>query len=192
MRRSHALAMTAVALTALSACGSSPAKTTTGAGKPEVATLQSAGPSPSVQASAKAQRPRERLDTTSEEFEAMLGPYNKCMAEHGGVTKGKGTGGPVAKPATREQEGKFDAANRICEPQYFPLPPWEKDPANPEARDFAVKVVKCLKNKGVKYVEVSDDGISIALGGDQNDSRSISMGMDLIPGCERKIAAEMK
>jgi hypothetical protein len=188
MRRSHVLVAAAVALTALGACGS-PGKSDAGGGK--VATLASAAPSASATAKPAAQRPRERLDTTTEEFEAMLGPYNKCMEEHGvGVKGGRGSG--VAKPATAEQEEKADAANRICEPQYMPLPPWEKDPANPEARDFALAVVKCLKGKGVKYVEVSDDGISLAFGGDQNDARSISMGLDLAPGCERTVAAKNK
>jgi hypothetical protein len=51
-------------------------------------------------------------------------------------------------------------------------------------------VVKCLKREGVKFVEVSEDGISIALGGDQNDSRSITLGMDRIGDCEREVAAK--
>jgi hypothetical protein len=191
MRRIQVPVVIAVALMALSACGSS-GTSSKPAGKdaaPKVATLVSAAATPS--ASAPAQRPRERLDTTAEEFEAMLGPYNKCMQEHGGFVKG-GSGGKPARPATSGEVDKTEAANKICEPQFMPLPPWEKDPANPESRDFARDVVKCLKAKGVKYVEVSDDGVSIALGGDQNDSRSISMGMDLIPGCERKIAAANK
>ncbi|GAA2894224.1 hypothetical protein Acy02nite_55390 [Actinoplanes cyaneus] len=170
---------------ALSAC--SPAKEATA---PEVATL--AGPSAAVSASPQSHRPRERLDTTPEEYEAMLAPYNKCIAEHGGMSRSAAAAGGAPKPASEKEVAKFDEANRICEPQYFPLPPWEKDPANPEAKDFARDVVKCLKGKGVKYVEVSDDGISIALGGDDNDARSISMGMDLIPGCERATAATRK
>lgn len=188
MRRSHMLVVGAIAVTAMSACGS--------AEKPhaeaKVATLTStaaAAPSPSP----SAERPRERLDTTPEEFEAMLGPYNKCMAEHGGSVKGSGGGQPnQVRAATKQEMDKSDAANRICEPQFFPLPPWEKDPANPEAKDFARAMVKCLKGKGVKYVEVDDDGISLALGGDRNDARSISMGLDLGPACEREVAAATK
>ena len=183
--------VSAVALAALSACGSStPEPKADGGGK--VATLVSGAPSASPSRSA-AQRPRQRLDTTPEEFEAMMAPYNKCVVEHGGLVKRNGsTGQSAPKPARPKDQAKYEAANKICEPQYYPLPPWEKDPANPEARDFAVATVKCLKEKGVKYVEVSDDGISVALGGDQNDRRSISMGMDLIPECERKIAAGKK
>ena len=189
MRRSHLVVVGAIALTALTACGSAEKAQSTSTGA-KVATLAStAAAAPS--ASAKVQRPRERLDTTPEEFEAMLGPYNKCMIEHGGLVKGEG-GKPAARPATKPEVDKAVAANRICEPQFLPLPPWEKDPANPEAKDFARAVVKCLKGKGVKFVEVSDDGVSLAFGGDQNDARSISMGLDLAPGCERKVAAETK
>ena len=178
----------AIAVTALAACGSAEKPR---AEEPKVATLAStAAAAPS--ASAKAQRPRERLDTTPEEFEAMLGPYNKCMGEHGGFVKGQSGKPGQLRPATKQEIDKSDAANRICEPQFFPLPPWEKDPANPEAKDFARAVVKCLKAKGVKYVEVSDDGVSMAFGGEQNDARSISMGLDLAPECERKVAAETK
>ncbi|BFU45239.1 hypothetical protein [Krasilnikovia sp. MM14-A1004] len=189
MRRSHVLAVVAIALTATSACGSAEKASDGGA---KVATLTSPQVSPS--ASAGAQRPRERLDTTAEEFEAMLAPYNKCLKEHGYSVR------DAKRAADRRQSGveaapeqqKQDEAFRTCEAQYYPLPPWEKDPANPEARDFAVAVVKCLKRKGVKYVEVSDDGLSYALGGKNNDSRSISMGMDLAPDCEREVAAAKK
>ncbi|SNY26190.1 hypothetical protein [Paractinoplanes atraurantiacus] len=189
MRR---LLVVAVALSALTACGKPAEETRTA----KVATLVSPSASASVKASPKAQRPRERLDTTAEEFEALLGPYNKCMYDHGGMVKGstiaqerkKAEAGPAGVSGTQTE--KFEAANKICEPQYYPLPPWEKDPANPEAKDFARATVKCLKQKGVEYVEISEDGLSIALGGDQNDPKSISMGLDLIPGCERDIAAK--
>ncbi|GAA0537839.1 hypothetical protein GCM10010172_18980 [Paractinoplanes ferrugineus] len=178
----------AIALTALTACGSSATKSDTEA---EVATLTSAGPaSASAQARSAAQRPRERLDSTPEELEAMMVPYDKCMKERG--APGKDEFAHLTAKQAEPVQAKYDAANKICEPQYYPLPPWERDPTNPESRDFAVGVVKCLKQKGVKYVEVDDDGLSYALGGDQNDKRSITKGMDLIPGCEREVAAKLK
>jgi hypothetical protein len=205
MRRSHVLAVTAIVLAAVSACGSAEQPQTTGGDTGEVATLKSAtATTAAATAATKApERPRERLDTTSDEFEALLGPYNKCMRENGAdfgkaelSDNATGAPGPAdlgqIKPGTAEEEAKFDAAQKICEPQYYPLPPWEKDPANPEARDFAVAVVKCLKKRDVEYVAVSDDGISIALGGDDNDPRSIRLGMDLLPECERQVAAAMK
>jgi hypothetical protein len=172
--RGHLVAASVLALAALSGCGQ-PEKDQSA----QVATLKSAAASPSAET--KAQRPRERLDTTPEEYEAMLEPYNKCMEQNGGFVKGG-----------KAEKAKFDAANRICEPQFLPLPPWEKDPANPESRDFARAVVTCLKDKGIEYVAVSDDGISIALGGEQNDARSIRMGLELAPECERQVAARMK
>ncbi|PRY21033.1 hypothetical protein [Pseudosporangium ferrugineum] len=194
MRRSYALVLAAVAVVALPACGSSKDEAAAPGGGAKVATLQSTAPTPDASASKKPQRPRERLDTTPEEYEALLKPYKQCMGENGVPQKASGRGGPVGapRPATAAENAKFDKANRICEPLYMPLPPWEKDPANPESRDFAVKVVKCLKGKGVKYVAVAEDGISIALGGDGNDSRSISKGMDKMPECEREVVAAMK
>ncbi|WP_412751113.1 hypothetical protein [Krasilnikovia sp. M28-CT-15] len=189
MRRSQVLAVVAIALTATAACGSTEKASDGGA---KVATLTSPEARPS--ASAAAQRPRERLDTSPEEFEAMLAPYNKCLKEHGiSVTDAK-RAADRAKPgdASSPEQQKADESFRSCEAQYYPLPPWEKDPANPEARDFAVAVVKCLKKKGVTYVEVSDDGLSYALGGRNNDARSIRMGMDLAPDCEREVAAAKK
>ena len=158
---------------------------------PKVATLSSpdSAPAGSAPASAAPERPRERLDTTPEEFETMLAPYNKCMVAHGAISKGDLAAGGQPRPATKAQNEEFEKAHRICEPLHFPLPPWEKDPANPEAKDFAREVVKCLKGKGIRYVEVSEDGISISLGGENNHSQSISKGLDLAPKCEREVAA---
>ncbi|WP_089154048.1 hypothetical protein [Micromonospora sp. NBS 11-29] len=186
MRRTQVLAVAAIVLVGLAGCGSSKeADRPVEGGTPKVASLATASATPS--ASTGAQRPRERLDTTPEEYQAMLKPYEKCMQEHGArLDKRRGAG------ATKADLEKNEAANRICEPQYFPLPPWEKDPANPQARDFAVAVVACLKEKGVRYVEVTDDGISLAFGGERNDARSIRMGLDLAPECERTVAATMK
>jgi len=185
-----ATALALTALVALSACGSSSeTKKDDGAQVASLATTQ-AGASDAAQPKATTQRPRERLDSTAEEIEALLVPFNKCL-------KKSGLGDQTKMKQAADQAAGGDggiskqdvAAYRACEEQYYPLPPWEKDPANPEARDFARAVVKCLKQKGVKYVEVSEDGLSPSLGGDQNDARSISMGMELAPQCERQAAA---
>lgn len=197
MRRSQALVVAAIALAAVSACGSGtdkPAAQGGGAqgGGAKVATLESAAPKTAATTKAP-ERPRERLDTTPEEFEALLGPYNKCLKGLGVNTKDlKRDAGPgdVAAPATGPEAEKMDKAARECEEKFYPLPPWEKDPANPDARDFARGVVKCLKGKGVKFVEVAEDGISIALGGDDNDSRSITLGLDKMGECERQVAKQ--
>jgi hypothetical protein len=147
---------------------------------PGVATLGSAAPSPS----ATPARPRERIDDTPEDYERLAQPYTDCLDQHGVGIKDtrKGTNAPAPKTVA-------DAAHEACD-HLLPLPPWEKDPANPESKDFFRDVVKCLRNKGIKYVEVVDGGY--ALGGPQNDQRSITKGMDLAPGCEREVAATMK
>ena len=184
IRRSRHLALvlaTAVVLTG-SACSKEPSRQDS----PQVATLSSAGSTPAASASAGADRPRERLDTTPEEFEAMLKPYNKCVRDQGAIPKQDWND---RKPTKADIE-KLEKADRFCNPRYFPLPPWEKDPANPEAKDFARDVVKCLKGKGIEYVAVGDNGVDVELGGEQNDMDSIRRGLDLMPECERSVAAK--
>lgn len=185
-RTAGSLLVALALLVPVQACSST--KSSTG-GEQQVATLASAGATPAASASAAANRPRERLDTTPEEFDAMLEPYNKCVREHGAKPKQDWRGDH--RP-TKSEIDKLEAADRICEPLYFPLPPWEKDPSNPEAKDFARDVVSCLKGKGVKYVEVGDNGTDIALGGEQNDHKSITKGMDLMPSCEQEVVAHRK
>ncbi|GIM90399.1 hypothetical protein [Paractinoplanes toevensis] len=186
MRRIHLVLL--VAVIALSACDSPEPEPDQGGGK--VASLTSSAP----KASAKPERPRERLDGTPEEYEAMLGPYNKCLKEHGALPKSEWYQGDQVPEKSKlvELAEKATEADRICGPLYSPLPPWEKDPANPEARDFARDVVKCLKGKGIKYVEVGDDGVEVELGGAKNDVPSIRNGLDLMPECERQAAANLK
>ncbi|MBW6439045.1 hypothetical protein KZ829_35485 [Actinoplanes hulinensis] len=179
----------AVTVFVLSACGS-PGDTSTEDSGTKVATLRSAAPAggPSAAVS-RPERPREKLGMTAEEYEALLEPYNRCMREQGfDARESRKKAADAAAVAESGDDGAV-RANRICEPQYLPLPPWEKDPANPEARDFAVGVVKCLKGKGVKLVEVAEDGISIALGGENNDALSIRLGMEHMSACEREVAA---
>ncbi|WFE65253.1 hypothetical protein [Micromonospora sp. WMMD714] len=150
----------------------------------EVATLQTATPSPTASATpAEAGRPRERLDDTPEDQKERLKPYVKCMAEHGvdiAKLRSDGTG-----------SDKTSEASRACD-RLMPLPPWEFDPANPEAGDFARDVVKCLKGKGVRYVEVGSDGTGWAFGGKNNDADSISKGLKYSPACQREVAAKRK
>ncbi|MCY1138251.1 hypothetical protein OWR29_09600 [Actinoplanes sp. Pm04-4] len=171
MRR-HVVVL-AIALTALSACGSQPEQQ---AEAPKVATLSSQAPS------AKPERPRERLDTTPEEFEAMLKPYYECMDEKGVLAVRVATNGRK-KAMTADEIAKGEAADRICEPLYYPLPPWEKDPANPEARDFARAVVKCLEGQGID-AGVEPDGLTVSFG------RDVRKGLDKLPECEREAAAK--
>jgi len=180
MVRSARLGLVAVvAVLGAGACSS--AQPDAGSGAPEVASL--AKPSASASAAAEQQRPRERLDDTAEDYEALVKPFNDCMEAHGQSKEQQVKqvqGGKELDPK------KVKAAQDACS-MLEPLPPWEKDPANPESKDFFRDVVKCLKDKGIKYVEVAEGGY--ALGGEQNDAQSISRGMDLAPECEREVAA---
>lgn len=165
------------------ACSSGPDEQT-----PRVASLipPSAAASAAAPASAavKQERPRRRLDETEADFQELLKPFQKCMKAQGlpGGEKDQGWVGGDDVPE------KQKAAQEACT-RFWPLPPWEQDPANPEADDFARDVVKCLKGKGVKYVETTEDGIGIAAGGSRNDARSISMTGELLDDCQREVAA---
>ena len=175
MVRSARLGLVAlVAVLGAGACSS--AQPEAGSGAPEVASL--AKPSASASAAPEQQRPRERIDGTNEDYEALVKPYNDCLEAHG-LSK-RDQDAKTLDP--KKAKAGMDACAML-----EPLPPWEKDPANPESKDFFRDVVKCLKGKGIKYVEVSEGGY--ALGGEQNDAQSISRGMELAPECEREVAA---
>lgn len=184
-----ALLLAAAALSVATGCSSSPAPA---GDAPQVATLASTPPRPGASTESAPERPRERLDMTDADFEALMEPYRKCMWKHGVDERGpggpKGDGPPVIAPMSSVDQKKYDTADADCRPKFYPLPPWEYDPANPEAKDFARDVVKCLKRKGVKYVEVSPDG-GFAFGGKQNHAPSISKGLEFTPACEREAAA---
>ena len=177
--------MLVAAMGVTTGCTSEPATS----GTPQVATLASTPAAATGPASGAPERPRERLDGTPEDWAAMLKPYEKCMAGHGFDPIGMRRSGAAGKPA-KIDEKKYAAAEADCQPKYYPLPPWEYDPANPEAKDFARDVVACLKHKGVKYVEVNPDGPGFAYGGEQNHAESISRGLQYTPECEREVAAK--
>ncbi|MET1073274.1 MAG: hypothetical protein ABWY11_11565 [Umezawaea sp.] len=168
------------ALLLLTACSTQTPKAS------EVASLStSAGASATGAPTSAAQeeRPRERLDMTPEDFEALQAPWLQCMAEHGMDRKGR-----AAQPGSPEpSKDQVDGALKACESK-DPLPPWEKDSTNPEAVDFANRVVQCLREKGVRYVEVVNEPgettVSYAFGGPNNDPESISLGLDHAKECE--------
>lgn len=167
---------------------------------PKVATLetpQAAASSAAGEPAKQASRPRYRLDMTPEEEKALDQAYNRCMDEHLGLppSTGDGSGQPTDMAPSTEQKTKYDeaVAQGVCEDKR-PLPAWEKDVSNPESQDFVQKVVRCVRDRGVRFVEVipaqpGDEQWGIALGGPQNDSASISDGLRLIPECEKDIAA---
>ncbi|MGI5499597.1 hypothetical protein [Lentzea sp. CA-135723] len=166
----------ALALLFLAAC----AKPDAG---PEVASLSTPSSSAAPTSAKQEDRPRERLDMTPEDIEALQAPHDQCMAEQGLDRKGRAA--EPGRPQPTKEE--LDRALKACEHK-DPLPPWEKDATNPEALDFANRVVQCLRGKGVRYVEVHNEPgaatISYALGGPNNDAASISLGLEHAKECE--------
>jgi hypothetical protein len=190
MPRLLCAAATAVAMTTAGAgCGSS----NTGSKKAEVASL--AKPSGAAAGSASAQdRPRLRLDMSPADITIAMEPWTKCLAEHGVPDKKKILDGTAQRPSGEVR----NAAEKACVSKE-PLPPWELDRANPDAADFAHRVVLCLRGRGVKYVEVKDSdpaddhGVptyGISLGGPDNDKDSITKGMANMKSCQQEAAAK--
>ncbi|GIM74208.1 hypothetical protein Aco04nite_39140 [Winogradskya consettensis] len=153
--------------------------------KPRVATLVPPSASAAPSASATPERPRQRLDDTEADYQALVKPYQKCMKAQGFADEKSGASWAEGDDVPEE----LRKAQEKCK-NFWPLPPWETDPANPEAKDFARDTVKCLKTKGVKYVEVNDDGIGISAGGKDNDSRSIALTGEYLDACQREVAAK--
>lgn len=154
----------------VAACGS-PARVDDA---PEVATLTS----PPASSAPAPERPRARLDGSADDLKALAAPFYKCMAAHGGL-QGEDQGWVEGDDAPAE----IKTAQKACE-QLWPLPPWELDAANPEAKDFARDVVKCLKGKGVKNVTTGEDGLGVVAG-----DGSVSETGEFLDACYREVAA---
>lgn len=160
-----------------------------------VATLETTGSAPpSVSNVPPAEaRPRERLDMTPDEREELHKTYVQCLAENGFDTvehKKKAATTP-GEPSPADQAA-WAAAEAACIGAK-PLPPWEYDLLNPESADFVHAVVRCLRDKGVRYVEEAppvqgEDRRAVSLGGPNNDSESISKGLNLLSTCEKESA----
>lgn len=178
--RTALLVCAAVIATVTAGCDSGGAKT--GAGQPDVATLQTATAAPPSRSTPPtAEAPRFRLDDTDADRAAKREPYDDCLKEHGlDVIAIRQKRKPALSDAATE------AANKACEP-LNPLPPWEEDPTNPKARDFTYAVVKCLKAKGVE-VELSPDGLSYGYRGSPDDPGDVEKDMNLGLVCRREVA----
>ncbi|MFI5927788.1 hypothetical protein ACIA3K_17585 [Micromonospora sp. NPDC051543] len=152
---------------------------------PQVATRVEPSTSTAASPSAAArERPRQRLDDTEADYQALLQPYKKCM-EAQGITDEKSMSGWAGGD---DVPTKQRTAQEACK-DHWPLPPWELDPANPQAKDFTREVVKCLKGKGVKDVEAAPDGVGVVAGGAHSDAGSIAMTGELLDDCQREVAA---
>lgn len=178
------------ALSASAACGSSQPKA-------KVATLQTPGAGGTMSARASGAshpeaRPRERLDMTPEEQDALWATYNRCLDQNG-LSKFKPKGGAGSGPKAVRVDPKVEAKAEAACKNKEPLPPWQYDTANPESLDFLHKMVRCLREKGVRYVEETpagpgEDRNAISFGGKNNDRASISKGLNLTPVCEKELS----
>ena len=95
---------------------------------PQVASIttpSSAAPT----SAAQEQRPRERLDMTPEDFDALYAAYDRCMGGFGLDKKGQVASRDAGLQPVKEE---VDKARKECESK-DPLPPWEKDVNNPDA-----------------------------------------------------------
>lgn len=173
-------ALVVAATFVLTACGSHPSTP-----QPVVPTLATSGTSsaPSAKSSSDpgAGRPRERLDMTNDELDALSMAYQECMTANG-WSKQKVDADPTL-------EARAEAA---CVSKN-PLPPWELDASNPHASDFVHAVVQCLRGKGVRYVDEEppqNGAYAFSFGGPNNDKDSITKGLELAPECEKEVAAK--
>lgn len=183
----------------LAACSSPAAQRSAdggGDGVPKVATLETDAPVPTQSVDplfAEYGEPiRTRLDMSDEESLAAWAPRDRCVADHNPMeppsASGEGGGGSTA---VMGDPAKAAEAEAICLP-LAPLPPWEIDAKNPDALQFVQQVVDCLRERGVREVEVGETGsfgeIGISLGGEGNDSNSISLGMQYADACMASVA----
>lgn len=167
----------------LTGCGSQPSNPA--AKVPTLAPSGGAGasvaPSGASGANPDPGRPRERLDMTNDELNALQAAYTECLTAHG-WTKQMADKDPTTA-------AKAEAA---CLSKN-PLPPWELDASNPHASDFVHAVVQCLRAKGIKHVDEEPPQAGRygwSLGGPGNDRESITKGLELGPVCEKEVAAK--
>ncbi len=144
-------------------------------------TAPSGSNSSATSASTDPGQPRERLDMTNDDIDALYTVYSQCMAANGWDKSKNGA-----------DQAAMDKAANACKSK-DPLPPWELDASNPHGADFVHAVVQCLRGKGVKYVQESPPQggrWTFAFGGDNNDPDSISKGLEYTPDCEKQVAAQ--
>ena len=80
-------------------------------------------------------RPRETLDMTAHQLTALQAPFGACITRHHPFPKNNG------------YVRRFRKAVEACVNDE-PLPPWQLDPANPQARAFIGRTVSCMRAKG--------------------------------------------
>jgi hypothetical protein len=78
-------------------------------------------------------RPREPLNATTAQAAALYDPYLACLRAH--------------KYIDQSSAKSRLAVVATCE-HLEPLPPWQVDPSNPQARAFIGRTVTCLEARG--------------------------------------------
>jgi len=144
----------AAAVLALAACGS-PADT----GGDQVATLASAAPSTAPPAaSATADRPQLRLDTSTEEANRFWTAYNDCLLKHGVKTNSDRAGAVGAGPGVAlDDSGEPKSAYTACAVKLPRQPPELDEDLNPNFAQQWNDNVKCLRAHGL-MVHVTNPG----------------------------------
>lgn len=191
----------AVGLLLAGCAGGSATEEAAGTGQDDVATLETDPPAadgvdeaPQDPLVARYGEPvRLRLDMSEAEEEAAWAVFDACVEGESGVSaQDRARAGGDGEPAPAD--GGSEALTRAHEACLVvaPLPPWEYDVQNPDAVAFAQAVVDCLRTKGVQHAEVVQDAgeVSVALGGPENDARSIALGMEHHDACEQEVVAQ--
>ncbi|HEY0261239.1 MAG TPA: hypothetical protein VGC18_15455 [Lacisediminihabitans sp.] len=133
-------------------------------------------------------RPRERLDMNASDLTFLYSRYDRCMADHGVTGLDDSRQGSVL-PGEAISQDALDACAALK-----PLPAWEKDRSNPQAVDFAIKVIDCLRSKGVRYVELYNEPtnpvVGEVFGGPRHDTESNVLGQKYMPVCEQQVYKE--
>jgi hypothetical protein len=135
-------------------------------------------------------RPRQRVDMTDDEISALSDQYIQCLTDHGMPAKSKATDRDPSRLIVPQDV--VSRAKAACLSK-DPLPPWELDASNPHAADFVHAVVQCLRAKGVRYVEEAppqDGRYTYSLGGPNNDTDSVTKGLQYEGDCEKQVAGQ--
>lgn len=136
---------------------------------------------------------RLRLDMTEAEEIAAQRIYDACVEGESGVSLDdhKAAAGADRGVATSPDAEKVEEASGKCA-VVAPLDPWEYDRQNPDAADFSQAIVDCLHDRGVTYVEVVETSgrFALSFGGPDNDSSSVSLGLQHYPSCEAEVVAK--
>jgi hypothetical protein len=171
----------------------SPAAESTVPGQAEIATLPtpegevSSTESPGTLTEEFGEPIRLRLDMTEAEEMSAQEPYDRCIAKLAGLPEGarssnsSDTDAQLGAKIASDADSQGDAT---CS-QLLPLPPWELDPQNSDAVNFAQAIVACLREQGVDGAEAVQEGGRFTFGfGD-----SVSLGMEHYDQCEADVAA---